>query len=73
MVVYGDEGARRETLVDIVIWSIYCYLLYPEDQGSKVLLKAGSYIPKSTLLIPVDVFLILVQVEKLLKLICGRL
>jgi hypothetical protein len=61
MVVYKDECARSETLVDIAIWSIYGCLMHPEDQGSMVHQKADSYIPKSTLLIPLDVFLILVQ------------
>lgn len=61
MVVYEDERTGRETLVDIAIWIIYGCLLLPEDQGSKFLQKADSYIPKSTLLIPEDVFLILVK------------
>jgi hypothetical protein len=61
MVVYDDECAGRKTSVDIAIWSLYGCLLNPEDQGSKVLQKADSYIPKSSLLIPEDVFLILVQ------------
>jgi hypothetical protein len=47
MVVYEDECAGRENLVDIIIWCIYGWLLHPEDQGSKVLQKADSYIPKS--------------------------
>jgi hypothetical protein len=61
MVVYEDGCAGCRTLVDIAIWSIYVCLLHPEDQGSKVLQTADSYIPKSTLLVAVELFLILVQ------------
>jgi len=47
--------------VNIVIGGVYGCLQHPKDQGSKVLQKADSYIRKSTLLIPEDAFIILVQ------------